>query len=572
MISSIYHLRQFKWLCSLLVSLTIGLSHAQAGLSATFPQLRDVIIDSHGHEVVHGDFSAIRYKGAGLFLAAEFYYSCDWHREKSHLLTRDGKEIRPKVPQGTVFTDIYFPSGAPEKDIDSAEALPPNSVIEIHTEKGVGLANMAGDIILEPKYRQIGGCWDGIFTFYDDKKWDAFDPQGKSNQADSIYVKMFRANVSHGKLCAGRIAFSEGADGPKKLWGYYDSEGKVCIAPSFSKASDFTEDGFARVWLPYNDGRTRRCVLIDRSGKTISANEYEDISEYRGGCAVVAIRSKDDAVRKGLIDKKQHYVLQPEWEKLDYLSDNKYAAQSRAGKALNVIDTNGKVLFEIPHSTTIATETEGLVACLYSAYLNDEKVSRAHSFMKVFDSQGKVVSNQSQTEELAVSDGMILCTPDPNIFLKERRWTIISKSGVTADGIIACRIQPTTNDRLIKTYIYKKFSPEIWKNIEHDRPAEFANFLREFDFIGMPRPRVEQLLGPPDFKTCYRTASDCTSMNWIEVQYKDGLVTGWRRVYRDFTRTEFNKPWVTVNVTYDFSWAEVYSFSARNEPRFVLKE
>jgi len=82
----------------------------------------------------------------------------------------------------------------------------------------------------------------------------------------------------------------------------------------------------------------------------------------------------------------------------------------------------------------------------------------------------------------------------------------------------------------------------------YQRKDQFCQFLRQYDFIGMPRSQVLDLLGPPtngtpDHFECYQLSSGCVDNMMLLVYFKNDRVSG----YSLASPGEFPKALVTTN-------------------------
>lgn len=124
------------------------------------------------------------------------------------------------------------------------------------------------------------------------------------------------------------------------------------IEPQFEAATNFDQDGFARVWSSNADPNKRRCYLIDQHGRRILAPEYEGIFGFHNGLAIVRVTTKYGTLRYGIIDKNSNSVLQPAWMKLEFLCRKIYVAQRNSGDPFTAITADGSTLFEFSPETS----------------------------------------------------------------------------------------------------------------------------------------------------------------------------------------------------------------------------
>lgn len=220
----------------------------------------------------------------------------------------------------------------------------------------------------------------------------------------------------------------------------------------------------------------------------------------------------------------------------------------------SAVTPDGSVLFEFPAETFAANESDGLVLCYQDNNSDQMRFVKERKNITLLTLDGKTVFSARNCEEIAFSNGTAVLAQDIEGQRKiEKTCTIITKSGVTANGVKAWWANPVESNRLIKSIIDPSFSKYIWKRDVNSRNEQFANLLRSYDLMGMPRSEIEQLLGSPDFGSCYRNyLGMCGSVGgWIELRYDNDRITGWRWASQLYGEKTF-KPWVTTNVVYDY--------------------
>ncbi len=522
----------------------------------SFPQMKCSIIDSAGREIVPCRFRSVSYVGSGLFLLREVAEGSGAQQlVVVHVVDRDGKNVQVHVPKDTILTNLFVPLTAAREFAPATTVLPTGTIVEIKSSQGYGLADLEGQVILEPEFQQISRTKIGLFAVYKDAKVAfAFDMDSRKKVSDPRILSLFDfSKVANGIVNADRVLFIDRSH-EKPLWGYFDSVGNVAIEPQFESATSFEQDGFARVWFSNADPNKRRCFIIDKYGKRILSPEYESIFDFHDGLAVVRVRGKDGTLRFGIIDKKFEYVLQPDWMRLDFLCGNIYVAQRNSGEGFSAVTPDGTILFKFPAETFAAKESHGLVLCYQDSNPDEMRFVRERKNISLLTLDGKTIFSARNCKEIAFSNGIAVLAQDVKGRRKiEKTCTIITKSGVTANGVKAWSATPVESNRLIKSIIDLSFSRDIWKRDVNSRNEQFANLLASYDLIGMPRAEIEQLLGTPDFGSCYRNYMGmCGSVGgWIEFKYDDDRVEDWRWASHVYRENSY-QPWVTTNVIYDY--------------------
>jgi len=138
------------------------------------------------------------------------------------------------------------------------------------------------------------------------------------------------------------------------------------------------------------------------------------------------------------------------------------------------------------------------------------------------------------------------------------------EDGRLVDSSAGGSYQAISTNLIIKCIRCFHFAPNIWRNprTDHspllDRDIQFAYFLQDYDLIGMPRKRVESLLGEPDDKICknrlsyYLNGGGCGwSANGVFVDFRGGKVRRWQQTNRSLNP---KKTWIYTNQVFSPEW------------------
>lgn len=136
-------------------------------------------------------------------------------------------------------------------------------------------------------------------------------------------------------------------------WGYINSSGKEIIIPKFDKAEDFSENGYAVVWLKNKAG------IIDYNGRMILEPKYDDINIYHNdGFAQIILNEK-----KGVIELESGNVVIPAiykdmyhyWEKENL---NKGGLAVKLNGKWGIIDKANKTIIHFQYDSIVNLEKE----------------------------------------------------------------------------------------------------------------------------------------------------------------------------------------------------------------------
>lgn len=132
-------------------------------------------------------------------------------------------------------------------------------------------------------------------------------------------------------------------------YGFKDQTGKIVIEPKFEEASDFTEDGLARIKLNGKYG------YIDKTGKIVIEPKYDFISSYLND-DLLLIRVN---YKWGYINKTGKIVIEPKFDELDHFRDG--LAIAKINGKYGYLDKNGTWVIE-PKFERARIFTYGLAA------------------------------------------------------------------------------------------------------------------------------------------------------------------------------------------------------------------
>lgn len=255
----------------------------------------------------------------------------------------------------------------------SAEEFQDNGLAVAGQKGMVGVINRSGSFVIKPKYESISEFSEGLAIATDDKgNFYVLDTTGKIIYQSDGYISGFQD---------GRAVIQATLSDSKQLYGYIDTNGKMVIPPRYQYATDFSngravvrldtgnyaiidKDGniiktFDYAWMnnlseglaafqPTQDGKWG---YVDENGKVAIEPNFGEAFEFKDGLAQVN-SSLDLSIRKyGIIDKKGHYILKPEYNDVKILGEGMLAAgkaidstQPFIGSIYALADERGKLL------------------------------------------------------------------------------------------------------------------------------------------------------------------------------------------------------------------------------------
>ncbi|MBP7751307.1 MAG: WG repeat-containing protein, partial [Planctomycetes bacterium] len=139
-----------------------------------------------------------------------------------------------------------------------------------------GFIDENGRIVIEAKFDNVRGFFDGLAKVKTDAGWSFIDRTGKTILEEP--ADWFCGFFSEGFCCFRRRSMS------RELWGFCDRTGAVVIEPRFAEVSAFYE-GLAAVKLHNNWG------YVDKTG----AREHSQIVSEKGACGTVFLWHNSDS-------------------------------------------------------------------------------------------------------------------------------------------------------------------------------------------------------------------------------------------------------------------------------------
>ncbi len=505
------------------------------------------IIDRAGRAIVPCDYHRIECLGKRFFFAEDMDVEnpLKWSF-KGRVFDYTGREVKINIPSGHTLSKVIWPALAN----DSKEGgLPKETILEIHGQDGFGLCRLNGEVILEPKYEAIGTPNEEFFYILSGDKFSRtkllFTLNSKTGERITSPSGVTFGDTENSAL----FPYHEPHDG-KELWGYIARNGRVVIRAQFSSAGKFSSNGLARV----SSGRNT-CFYIDKKGK-VKSPVYRLASDFFGDTAVVQ-PSNGGQDRRGLINSKFQYVLKPKYAELDHLFDQVYGAKVKATDCYEAISRNGKTIFKFPPETTsIGRAYYNLTGCVVKTETGAIKYV-------LVDRTGKIIVPNADKPIHFDFELAVVGRKAPN---NHTEWEVVDSAGRVLQPFQETNFQIIGPDRILKSIHHNHFNAAAWKSPRPmgqegmNRFDHFAYFLMDFDLIGMPRTKVQELLGDSERPSrvsesvnFYLIATGQCGNSWagLEIEFENDKAYRWREVWLGAGGVLKSAPWVITNMVYD---------------------
>lgn len=258
-------------------------------------------------------------------------------------------------------------------DFSQAERFQPNGLAVAGKGGKVGLIDAAGKFVVAPAYNTIAGFSEGLAIAQDDGGFKVIDSKGEVISRTYPYI---------GDYSSGRAPYYVmNGDGGGLRYGYLDESGNTVISPAFEYAGSFDGDravvklpgkGYAIIdrdgnilknlkysyVMDLSDGMAAfvpeqggRYGYLDKNGDIAVAPAFLTAMNFENGAAVVN-PSADYTVNKyGLIDKRGKYLIEPQYNDILQLGENRTAVGIAAdvnnifaGSRYALSEREGKIL------------------------------------------------------------------------------------------------------------------------------------------------------------------------------------------------------------------------------------
>ena len=225
----------------------------------------------------------------------------------------------------------------------------------IYTDKGYGLINTSGKVVIEPNYCEMTDCSDGKIVAIENKYADTSRdecPYVVLNTSGKVMhtIKAGKYESVGSAFCRsykhGRLIINQFEDGERKS-GLIDEKGEVVLKPSEKNRSiiDLSEKYFT-----FYDGDG--CGLKDYDGEVIIRAKYKHLNFVP---YVPNILWALDDNKWKLLDIEDNEITKEEYTNATGFFDGEHAFVRIGRKEIGLIDINGKEIKGLPDIYDIST-------------------------------------------------------------------------------------------------------------------------------------------------------------------------------------------------------------------------
>lgn len=176
-------------------------------------------------------------------------------------------------------------------------------------------------------------------------------------------------------------------------WGFINKDGKFVINAIYKSATVFQE-GLA--WVVTDNSAPS---VIDKKGEIkFTLKDANEVKLYSDGLAAYSVVDTINNSRWGFVDKSGNTTITPQFEDVDYFSDDKCAVKNKEGK-WGYIDDSGKIIINYQFNKAFKFKNGKAIVSLDNKY-------------GVIDTDGKYIINPQYTD--AVDDGDMLLVSQEN--------------------------------------------------------------------------------------------------------------------------------------------------------------
>ncbi len=525
------------------------------------------VFDLNNRAVISCTYKSIQYIGCGVYLCEGFENGPGTRLEKltfvpfsslpervrkdaqrlgsktpKTLRDKFGNLLKPSLPTKTTLIDVFIPEKTRnaylrDKNKTVAAGLPNDTLLAIAGVNGMGLCDLQGNVLIEPKYPAlvIGGADSGNVTgFQWNEEKNKFVqsqipiPNRGTAASSSDLKKVNDVHASMQKPYEGMVVYRN-SDG---LYGYTDEQGKIVIDAKYYWPGHFS-GGVAAVRLnPWHGPDKGRYCFIDKTGKIVSPifwriwgfyGDYALVSE-KGGESTLGGNYRSDLY--GIIDRNYNYVVPLAPRLIRYLPAGFWVIGNGSEPAV-VLNRQGKEVFRTPERASLCNASDDTHIFMTTSGGKRRLLYYDKDWNLINEVEGD--PGQHSMNPLILTKGSTVGYDVQSAVVDDRgNFTIAYENAL---------FRFAESDRFIKTVFGTTFVKEDWDIPNRNRGREFQLFVREYKLIGLKRSEVERLLGPGSqkgpgtnvFYTISGFGSWCgNAYESVEIEYVADVVSRWR--------------------------------------------
>jgi len=236
----------------------------------------------------------------------------------------------------------------------------------------LGIIDISGKYIVEPKYQSIQEFSEGLAVVVSQKGFMLINEKGKEVTTEVYnYIGSFKD---------GRAVISTISTDGRWLYGYINNQGNIVIPAKYEIAGEFNDGkavvkrqvgGYAIIdvrgvvlqvfkyafvgdigngLLSFKENEGDKFGYIEETGSVVIAPQFSSVETFKSERAIV--NTSDSYLNKyGLIDKKGSFIVSPKYNNIELLGENMVALgiainkkRSYIGSKYAIVDINGNFL------------------------------------------------------------------------------------------------------------------------------------------------------------------------------------------------------------------------------------
>lgn len=316
------------------------------------------IVDNQGKSIVPCNYKTIENLGFGFYFLEKFSkHSTQENSYEGLIVNHLGKVVSPPLPPDTTLAGaLILKTPEPETKLS---VLPDQTFLIIHSDKGFGLADHTGKVILNAEHLKIGQPNQHYFPV-DATETEKFVFNTQTNEKLPFPAE-YKIVEGTGKFTQRKLVPIAMSKGRPARFGYARASGYVLIPPVYNEAGEFDDADYALVRVGEKKG------FVDDLGQ-LASPLYQKASPFHGQYAViykeeehVSLPSKVGETgqcilglpsgKAALVDKTFKLHLYAKYKSLRYLRDDIYAAELMNGSGMDAITPQDELVFHFPENT-----------------------------------------------------------------------------------------------------------------------------------------------------------------------------------------------------------------------------
>ena len=236
------------------------------------------------------------------------FYKVDYLGRKGIMDPSGSWKVRAENSNVMIFSDLlvaqkgfsfsYFGKDGLLAKTTLAPIRPVGNGLLVKEEGLVGLVDFDGELVLEPRFKEIN--WKGgFYELKRDSSMELADSLGRVVFNETLQLQSYNGQTEELFLVKKR-----------DRWGFLDSNARLRIGNRYDSARLFSE-GFAPVMV------RNRWGFIDKSEALVVQPYYDEVTHFEVGLSIV--KAKD---LYGLIDTSGNEIVKVKWQEIEKMDKN----------------------------------------------------------------------------------------------------------------------------------------------------------------------------------------------------------------------------------------------------------